>query len=139
MRERPFVAKLEKRENKKEYMKKKLKKIYLQQKKRALKKIIGSSERPRLSIYRSHLHIYAQLIDDNLGHTLVSSSTLEKNFPKENFKSSTKAASFEVGSRLALKAKILELNKIIFDKGKKPYHGRIEALAQGCRKQGLIF
>jgi ribosomal protein L18 len=86
-------------------MKKKVKKIYLQQKKRSLKKIIGTPEKPRLAIFRSHKHIYAQLIDDKNGHTLACSSTLDKNIALKVKSTSTKEASFFVGETIAQKAK----------------------------------
>jgi large subunit ribosomal protein L18 len=120
-------------------MKKNIKKIYLQQKKRYLKKIIGSLEKPRLSVFRSHKHIYAQLIDDKSGKTLGSSSTLETTI-KSNFKStSTKEASFSVGESIAEKALSTGIKTIIFDRGDRPYHGRIEQVAEGARSKGLFF
>lgn len=120
-------------------MKKKQKKIYLQQKKRYLKKIVGTLGKPRLAVFRSHKHIYAQLIDDTLGQTITSSSTLEK---KEEFQKKSKATreiSFFVGEFIAQKAKDKKITEIIFDRGEKPYHGRIQSLAEGARKGGLIF
>lgn len=80
------------------------KKIYLQQKRRYLKKIIGTSAKPRLSVFRSHQHIYAQLIDDQTSHTLASSSTLEKDLILTN-SSATQSSAFIIGENLALKAK----------------------------------
>ena len=118
-------------------MKKKEKKLYIQQKKRYLKKIVGSIEKPRLSVFRSHNHIYAQLIDDQNGHTIAFSSTLDKNLALKS--TANKEASFLVGEDLAKKAKKFEINKIVFDRGNKPYHGRIKSLAEGARNQGLIF
>jgi large subunit ribosomal protein L18 len=79
------------------------KKIYLQQKRRYLKKIIGTSAKPRLSVFRSHQHIYAQLIDDQTSHTLASSSTLEKDLILTN-SSATQSSAFIIGENLALKA-----------------------------------
>jgi len=118
---------------------KKQKKIYLQQKKRYLKKIVGTVSKPRLAVFRSHKHIYAQLIDDKNGTTLVFSSTLEKSFKQKNEKTSNKLASFNVGKNLAQKAKSKNLNNVIFDRSNKPYHGRIKELAEGARTEGLIF
>jgi large subunit ribosomal protein L18 len=120
-------------------MKKKLKKIYLQQKKRYLKKIVGCLSKPRLSVFRSHLHIYAQLIDDKVGKTLVGCSTVEKEIAKNLEKTNTQKAAYEVGSELARRAKKKEITKIVFDRGTKPYQGRILNLAQGARQEGLIF
>jgi len=120
-------------------MKKKLKKIYLQQKKRSLKKIVGTTEKPRLSVFRSHKHIYAQLIDDTNSKTIAYSSTLDKEIAKKIEKSNNQASSFLVGSDLAEKALKKEINLIVFDRGSKPYHGRIKSVAEGARKEGLIF
>ena len=120
-------------------MKKRIKKIHLQGKKRYLKKIVGTSERPRLSVFRSHKHIYAQLIDDKYGKTLAFSSTLEKGIFPTLFSTSTKEASFLVGENLAKKAIEKKISLVVFDRGNRPYHGRIASLADGARKQGLTF
>ena len=120
-------------------MKKKLKKVYLQQKKRYLKKIIGTIKKPRLSVFKSHKHIYAQLIDDKNGHTLAFSSTLDKNFSCQVESSATQAAALLVGANLAKKAVEKQISFVVFDRGNKPYHGRIKSIAEGARQQGLIF
>jgi large subunit ribosomal protein L18 len=114
------------------------KKIYLQQKRRYLKKIIGTSAKPRLSVFRSHQHIYAQLIDDQTSHTLASSSTLEKDLILTN-SSATQSSAFIIGENLALKALKKNITYCVFDRGNRPYHGRIKNVAEGARKQGLIF
>jgi large subunit ribosomal protein L18 len=118
-------------------MKKKIQKIYLQEKRRYLKKIIGTTERPRLSVFRSHNHIYAQLIDDSHSQTLVACSTLEKSLNLEN--TSTQAAAFTVGENLAQKALTKEIKLVVFDRNNRPYHGRIKNLADGARNKGLLF
>jgi len=120
-------------------MKKKSKKLYLQKKKRYLKKIVGSLEKPRLSVFRSHKHIYAQLIDDTNGKTLVFSSTLESDIKKNIEKTATQEASLLVGKRIAQKALEKNINYVVFDRGNKPYHGRIKSIAEGAREEGLIF
>ena len=120
-------------------MKKKTKKLYLQQKKRYLKTIFGTALKPRLSVFRSHKHIYAQLIDDTNGYTLTSSSTLEKELEGKIQNSSNQNAAFIVGQSIAKKAIEKKINIIVFDRGNKPYHGRIKNLAEGARKEGLIF
>jgi large subunit ribosomal protein L18 len=120
-------------------MKKRTKKIHLQGKKRYLKKIVGTSEKPRLSVFRSHNHIYAQLIDDKFGKTLVFSSTLDKSISSNLSSTSTKEASLLVGEILAKKAKEKEICLVVFDRGNRPYHGRIASLAEGARKEGLNF
>lgn len=120
-------------------MKKKEKKIHLQAKKRFLKKIQGNLEKPRLCVFRSHKHIYAQLIDDINGETLVSSCTLEKNLRPNLPSTGTKEAALIVGENLAKKAIEKGIEKIVFDRGNRPYHGRIASLAEGARKKGLYF
>ena len=120
-------------------MKKKLNKIHLQNKKRSLKKIIGTNEKPRLAVFRSHKHIYAQLIDDKNGKTLVFSSTLDNHVITQIKKSATSESSFLVGENLAEKAKAKNIGVVVFDRGDRPYHGRIKSVAEGARKAGLIF
>ena len=120
-------------------MKKGLQKIYLQQKKRYLKKIVGTSERPRLAVFRSHKHIYAQLIDDKNGHTLAFSSTLDKEISSQVKVTATQEASLLVGQSLAKKAIAKDISKVVFDRGNRPYHGRIKNVAEGARNAGLIF
>ena len=116
---------------------KKLKKLHLQKKKRALKKVIGTTEKPRLAVFRSHKHIYAQLINDQTGHTLAFSSTLNKllNIAKSN----DQKGAYSVGEDLANKAVEKQIKTVIFDRGNKPYHGRIKSLAEGARTGGLNF
>lgn len=120
-------------------MKKKIKKVYLQQKKRYLNKIQGTTEKPRLAVFRSHKHIYAQLIDDKTAHTIVFTSTLNKEIAANVSSTSTQQAALLVGEDLAKKAVKKEISKIVFDRGNRPYHGRIKSLAEGARKEGLIF
>jgi large subunit ribosomal protein L18 len=120
-------------------MKKKGKKLYLQQKKRYLKKIIGNVQKPRLSVFRSHQHIYAQLIDDQLAQTLVFSSTLEKTIREKISATATQEGALLVGEELAKKAQQKNIEKCVFDRGNRPYHGRIKSVAEGARKQGLVF
>jgi large subunit ribosomal protein L18 len=120
-------------------MKKKIKKIFLQKKKRFLKKITGTLEKPRLSVFRSHKHIYAQLIDDSKGKTLAFSSTLDKNLKTKIENSATEKAAFLVGEDVAKKAKLQNITYIVFDRGNKPYHGRVKQIAEGARQEGLLF
>lgn len=120
-------------------MTKKLKKIYLQQKKRFFKKNSKMNFNPRLSIFKSHKHIYAQIIDDIQAHTLLFSSTLNKNLKLNFLSTSTKNASIEVGKNLALAAIKKKLQFVTFDRGNKPYLGRIKCLAETARKYGLKF
>lgn len=120
-------------------MKKKTKKIFLQKKKRYLKKIVGTKEKPRFSVFRSHKHIYAQLIDDTNAKTLVFSSTLDKTIAGLVSSTATKEASNIVGENLAKKAIEKNLRFVVFDRGNRPYHGRIQSVAEGARKEGLQF
>jgi len=120
-------------------MKKKVKKLYIQSKKRFLKKIVGTSDKPRLSVFRSHKHIYAQLIDDKNGHTLAFSSTLDKEIAGQVKVTANQEASLLVGQSLAKKAIAKEVSKVVFDRGNRPYHGRIKSVAEGARTAGLIF
>ena len=117
----------------------KVKKLYLQKKKRSLKKIIGTSERPRLSVFRSHKHIYAQLIDDSTAKTIATSSTLDKVLSSKIKKTATKEASFLVGQNIGEKAREKNVTTIVFDRGNRPYHGRSASVAEGARDIGLIF
>jgi large subunit ribosomal protein L18 len=101
-------------------------------------KISGTTERPRMSIYRSNKHIYAQIIDDVHHRTLVAMSTDDKYF--ELADSSTKCdQARKVGLMIAEKAKLAGITKIVFDRGGYLYHGRIKALSEGAREGGLDF
>ena len=100
---------------------------------RLRKKISGTGERPRLSVFRSHQHIYAQIIDDEKGKTLGMCSTL-----KLKSGGSCKSAS-EVGKKIAALAKRKKVDKVVFDRGGFIYHGRIKALADAAREAGLKF
>ncbi|MDQ3952884.1 MAG: 50S ribosomal protein L18 [Actinomycetota bacterium] len=100
---------------------------------RVRKKVIGSSERPRLAVYRSNRHIYAQVIDDVAGRTLAASSSLVTN--GDDPKTTAKA----VGAQVAEKAKAAGVTRVTFDRGGFRYHGRVQALADGAREGGLEF
>lgn len=102
--------------------------------KRMRNHIIGTSERPRLSVFRSAKHIYAQVIDDTKGITLASASTLK--LECEGNKSDAAKA---VGAEVAKKAMDNGITKVVFDRGGNLYHGRIQALADGAREAGLEF
>jgi len=101
------------------------------------KRITGTVERPRLSIYKSLNHIYAQVIDDLSGKTIVSASTSDKGVSLE--KTGNSAAAAAVGSKLAEKAKAAGIKSVIFDRGGFRFHGRVKALADAARKGGLEF
>lgn len=93
--------------------------------------------RPRLSVFRSSKHIYAQVIDDAKGHTLASASSLEKDLKSSLKTGADKAAAAAVGKLLAERAKKAGVDKVVFDRGGYRYHGRIKALADGAREGGL--
>ena len=95
--------------------------------------------RYRLSVFRSSKNIYAQIIDDNKGKTLLSSSTLDKKIKSKFKNTGNKEAATEIGKILAEKAMEKGIKKVIFDRGKYLYHGRIKALADSARKAGLDF
>lgn len=101
---------------------------------RSRNKIKGTAERPRLAVFRSTQHIYAQIIDDTVGKTLVAASTLEVKVD------GTKTdAARAVGAAVAKKALENGIEKVVFDRGGNLYHGRIQALAEGAREAGLDF
>jgi large subunit ribosomal protein L18 len=98
----------------------------------------GTSSRPRLVVFRSLKHVYAQIIDDDKGCTLCSLSTISKDFKQEAGKKKTEI-SFVVGEKLGEKALATGITQVAFDRGGYKYHGRIKALADGARKAGLVF
>ncbi|MCB0495715.1 MAG: 50S ribosomal protein L18 [Cyclobacteriaceae bacterium] len=97
------------------------------------KQITGTSERPRLSVYKSNKALYAQIIDDSKGHTLVSANSTEIG------SGSTIDSSKQLGQKLAEKAKAAGIDNIVFDRGGYQYHGKVKALAEGAREGGLKF
>ena len=101
------------------------------------KRIQGTNERPRLSIYKSLNHIYAQVIDDLEGKTLAAASTNDKGVTLETTGNSAAAAT--VGEAIAKKAKAAGVTKVVFDRGGFKYHGRVKALGDAARKGGLEF
>ncbi len=118
---------------------KKVKKNVSRQKRhtRVRQKINGTPSRPRLNVYRSGNHIYAQIIDDTIGHTLVSASTLDKT--AELPSTSNKEAAKYVGEIVAKKALEKGIEEVVFDRGGFIYHGRIQELAEAARAAGLKF
>lgn len=106
---------------------------------RVRRKIQGTAERPRLNVFRSLSQIYAQLIDDQAGHTLVSASTIEPEI-SEDVAGLTKTEQAKVvGEKLAERAKEKGLQEVVFDRGGYRYRGRVKALAEGAREGGLEF
>ena len=111
----------------------------LRRKIRIRKKIRGTPERPRLTVYRSLKYIYAQIIDDEAGHTLVAASTLEKEL-REKLKSTKDIeAAKTVGELIAKRALEKGIEKVVFDRNGYKYHGRVKALADAAREAGLKF
>jgi large subunit ribosomal protein L18 len=111
----------------------------LRRHRRVRAQISGTSDRPRLNVYRSAEHIYAQVIDDLAGHTLASASTVDKELRKEVAgKNKTEAARI-VGKTVAERAKKAGITTVVFDRGGWRYHGRVKALAESARESGLEF
>jgi large subunit ribosomal protein L18 len=108
-------------------------------KKRIRKNIAGTAERPRLTVYRSLNHIYAQLIDDAQGRTVVGVSTRSKELQGKLKTADTIAAAQQVGMLVAEKALALQVERVVFDRNGYLYHGRIKALAEAAREKGLKF
>ena len=103
-------------------------------------KVSGTRARPRLNVYRSSAHIYAQVIDDDRGHTLVAASDLEDEVRDRAGAEATKSARAKiVGEVIGERAKSAGIETIIFDRGGYLYHGRVKAVADGAREAGLIF
>lgn len=106
-------------------------------KKTIRKKISGTPARPRLTVFKSNCHIYAQIIDDVSGVTLASSSSKEKGFKAPE--GDKKVCASKVGELVAMKCKEKGITAIVFDRNGYPYHGRVKALAEAARKNGLQF
>ena len=110
--------------------------------KRLRRSLIGTQDRPRLSVFRSNNHIYAQVIDDYSQKTICAASTVDKEFKKVSDKSESSsncASSSAVGSLLAKRAIKKGIKQVIFDRGGNIYHGRVKALAEAARNGGLKF
>ncbi len=112
---------------------------HLRCRKRVRQKVSGTGDRPRLSVFRSLKHIYAQLIDDELGVTLAEASTFSPELKEAVTNGSNVEAAQRVGALIAQKAKQQEIAVAIFDRGGRLYHGRIRALAEAAREEGLKF
>lgn len=113
--------------------------LRIKKRRRVRKNISGTPERPRLAVHRSNKHIYAQLIDDVAGVTLVAASTKELSSAGKLESSSTIEAAAAVGKLVAEKAVEKQLKSVVFDRGGFLYHGRVKALADGAREGGLEF
>ncbi|MBW1771064.1 MAG: 50S ribosomal protein L18 [Deltaproteobacteria bacterium] len=117
----------------------KKKQASLKRKRRVRKRIFGTQERPRLSVFRSARHMYAQVVVDTTGHTMASASTLDKEAREHpKFENKVEAARF-VGRLVARRAIDKGISKVVFDRNSFAYHGRVQAMAAGARKEGLDF
>lgn len=114
-------------------------KIRVKKHNRMRNKIQGTTQRPRLSVFRSEKHIYAQIIDDMTGTTLVAASTVEKEIASALEATSNVAAAEAVGTAIAKKAAAKGIENVVFDRGGFLYHGRVKALADAAREAGLQF
>ena len=106
---------------------------------RVRQKVSGTPERPRLAVYRSLNHIYAQVIDDGTGKTLVSASSIDKETRNQTKGGGNVATAKLIGKVIAERAKAAGISQVVFDRGGYKYHGRVEALANAAREAGLKF
>ena len=111
----------------------------IKRQRRVRKKVQGTSERPRLSVFRSTKHIYAQIIDDTKGHTLVACASTEEAFKNLDKPESKCSAANMLGKMIAERAKEKGIEKVVFDRNGFLYHGRIKAVSDGAREAGLKF
>ena len=102
-------------------------------------RVNGTAERPRLAVFRSNNHMYAQIIDDTVGNTLVAASTVEKEVKAELNKTNDVEAAAYLGKVIAKRAVDKGITEVVFDRGGFLYHGKIEALAEAAREAGLVF
>ena len=112
---------------------------HLRRRKRVRQKISGTGNRPRLAVFRSLKHIYVQLINDELGETVAEASTLSPELKGSVSNGGNRAAAESVGTLIAQKAKQREIEVVVFDRGGHLYHGRIKALAEAAKAEGLKF
>lgn len=119
--------------------KKSRKVVRLNKHRRIRNNIKGTAARPRLAVFRSDNHIYAQIIDDTKAHTLVAASTMEKDVQSKVDKTSNIEGAKAVGTAIAEKALAKGIDQVVFDRGGYLYHGRIKALADAAREAGLKF
>ena len=113
--------------------------VRLQKHRRMRNKISGTPERPRLCVFRSNNHMYAQVIDDTVGQTLVSASTLQKEVKADLEKTNNIEAASKLGTVIAQRALEKGINTVVFDRGGFIYQGKVKALAEAAREAGLVF
>ena len=114
-------------------------KVRLNKHRRMRNRFAGTAERPRLAVFRSNNHMYAQIIDDSVGHTLVSASTLQKEVKTELEKTNDVAAAAYLGKVIAERALEKGIKEVVFDRGGFIYQGKVKALAEAAREAGLEF
>lgn len=102
-------------------------------------RISGTTERPRLAVFRSNNHMYAQIIDDTVGNTIAAASTLDKDVKEAVEKTNNVAAAAQVGTVIAKRALEKGITTVVFDRGGYIYHGKVQALADAAREAGLTF
>ena len=119
--------------------KKSISEVRVKKHRRLRNHLSGTAERPRLAVFRSNQHIYAQIIDDTVGNTLVSASTLQKDVKAELEKTSNVEAAAYVGTVIAKKALEKGITTVVFDRGGYIFHGKVKALADAAREAGLEF
>ncbi|MBN2180911.1 MAG: 50S ribosomal protein L18 [Sedimentisphaerales bacterium] len=115
------------------------KKAAIRRKYHVRKKVLGTADRPRLSVFRSNRHIYAQIIDDTAGATLVSASTKTKALQGQLANSGNRKAAEAIGEAVAKQALGVGIKCVCFDRNQYKYHGRVRTLAEAARKAGLVF
>jgi large subunit ribosomal protein L18 len=115
------------------------KKIKARVRKRIRAKVFGTPERPRVFVFKSNRYIYVQAVNDESGTVLASACTLEKAFKEKNKNFKNNESSENLGKLLALRLKEKKIEKIVFDRGTYPYHGRVKTVADALRKEGLVF
>ena len=113
--------------------------VRLKKHRRVRNRLSGTTERPRLAVFRSNNHMYAQIIDDTVGNTLVSASTTQKDVKAELEKTNNVDAAAHLGTVIAKRALEKGINAVVFDRGGFIYHGKIKALADAAREAGLEF
>jgi large subunit ribosomal protein L18 len=106
---------------------------------RILKKISGTAERPRLAIHFSGKHVYAQVIDDDAGRTLIAAATTQKDLRGKNKTAANRATAEVIGKTIAERARAKKIDKVVFDRGGFQYQGKVKALADAAREGGLKF
>ncbi len=114
-------------------------KIRVKKHKRIRNRFSGTAQRPRLAVFRSNNHMYAQIIDDTVGNTLVAASTLEKEVKAELEKTNNVDAAAYVGTVIAKRALEKGITTVVYDRGGYIYHGKVAALAEAAREAGLVF